>query len=69
MLALKQRFTIILANALKHGVDEEPDEADVAKGLARMFAELAEAYCNLISTGAPLRCRRLGMGAAGHGCC
>ena len=51
VLQLKPRFSTALGHALRSGPDEEPDEADIAKGLARMFAELAESYCSLISTG------------------
>lgn len=54
VLQLKGRFSKALAHAVRAGPDEEPDEADTAKGLACMFVELAEAYCSLISTGACL---------------
>ncbi|KAK9805956.1 hypothetical protein WJX73_008237 [Symbiochloris irregularis] len=50
---LQQRglFTRALGHAMQTAPNDVPEDADLAKGLARMFAELAECYCTLIATG------------------
>jgi len=35
------------------GTDEGDDDNEAAKGMARLFAEIGEAYTALIATGAP----------------
>jgi hypothetical protein len=63
VLALHPRFVVVMqrAVAIANGTDEQETEAavldddeDTAKGLARLFAELGEAYTPLIVRGKPL---------------
>jgi hypothetical protein len=62
VLALHPRFVVVSqrAAALANSSDEHEAEAaaldddeDTAKGLARLFAELGEAYTPIIATGDP----------------
>ena len=50
MLQLRPRFQQAMAKCLKDP-DGEPDEADTAKGIARLWVEIGEAYSSLIASG------------------
>eukprot|EP00887_Chlorella_sp_A99_P006855 scaffold2.g6855.t1 len=61
VMALRPRFHICLQQALAEragheytgGGGEHEDSEETAKGMARLFAEVGEAYTGLIATGAP----------------
>ena len=54
VLGLQARFHTAVAACAKDP-DAEPDELDAAKGIARLWVEIGEAYCTLIASGkAPL---------------
>lgn len=65
MLQLRGRFRAAAA-ACAADPDAEPDELDAAKGIARLWVEVGEAYSTLIASGAlsgvmfVMRCIRQG---------
>ena len=51
VLQLRGRFREA-ATAVAKDADAEPDELDAAKGIARLWVEVGEAYSTLIASGA-----------------
>lgn len=69
-MGLRQRFAVAARNAqaekdqqqpVENGHQEEGDDEDSVKGMARLFAELGEAYTELIATGLSLHCPACGL--------
>ena len=62
MLGLRPRFAVLAQREAVErsgggggeGGHEGDDDLETAKGIARLFAEIGEAYTALIATGAPL---------------